>query len=533
MAKSANVDPNKKLSFCRFSFTDRLVWEHVMPIALCLIYLAVILYVGRSYIIGTYDNTDFYSMYAPDADRLAIGSFPENTFNGPGYPILLMVISKLTGDTFISGKYISAITAMLCGLVSFYLFRRLFGYRTALLALPVIFVSGEFSMYSVDPASDLMFLLLCLTVILVFIQNQIGSWTKAALTGSIAGLAYLTRYNGIFLPASCLLGIVVINAFELPLSKRFKVAALYVLCFLAVISPWLWLTYKHHGSPLYNTNYLNMATEFYGYRTDWDGVTVVAQYFHNFSDVVMHNPKHFVFHYCANIFKMFKKTLSEGGFVFPPIAVLAIGGVAITIMQRCRKEIVVFLLSAMIYFLVMCFNHWESRYYFYLMTCYVGLACHLVVTGANSFVKKGLLSQTASRIIVLCIGLLLFSISAVRAGKDVQQLIRAQPYELFKASEYLLNVSGAGAKIMIRKPHLAYLSHGEQVFFVHVKSIDELHTVLKKTPADFLVYDSVALRMRPEVKVLAEPLNSISWLKPVYLDKPNSLIIYRVEKANL
>jgi hypothetical protein len=43
----------------------------------------------------------------------------------------------------------------------------------------------------------------------------------------------------------------------------------------------------------------------------------------------------------------------------------------------------------------------------------------------------------------------------------------------------------------------------------------------------------VALKMRPEVKILVEPLTNVSWLNPVYLDKPNSLVIYRVEKAKL
>jgi 4-amino-4-deoxy-L-arabinose transferase-like glycosyltransferase len=472
-------------------------------------------------------------MYAPDADRIAIGNFPKNTFNGPGYPILLMLISKLTGDVFIAGRYISAITAMLCGLVAFYLFRKLFRYRTALLAMPLIFVSGEFSMYSIDPASDLMFLLLCLAAVFVFIDDKIGSWAKAAIAGSICGFAYLTRYNGIFLLATCLLGIMIINVFSLQFSRRLKVATLYMLCFLAVTSPWLWFTYKHYGSPIYNTNYLNMATEFYGYRPDWDGVTAAAQSFHSFSDVILRDPQHFVLHYCVNIFRVFKRTLLESRFVFPPIAFLAFAGVVVMILKKSRKKDSFFLLSAAIYFLVMCFNHWESRYFFYLMVCYIGLACHAVVSGVDWFRKKKLLSLRTCGIIMGCIGLMLFSFSAVRANRDIKWLIKAQPLELFKASEYLKSVSGAGAKIMVRKPHLAYLSHCEQVFFVHVKSLDELNTILKKTPVDFLVYDRVALKMRPEVKILVEPLTNVSWLNPVYLDKPNSLVIYRVEKAKL
>lgn len=33
--------------------------------------------------------------------------------------------------------------------------------------------------------------------------------------------------------------------------------------FFLVSLPWLIANGRHHGSPLYNTNYLNLATEFY------------------------------------------------------------------------------------------------------------------------------------------------------------------------------------------------------------------------------------------------------------------------------
>lgn len=523
---------NMNLPGRRFSKANPLIWDHALPILLCLIYLVVVLYLGRPYSIGGYNNSDFYSRYAPDADRIAGGHFPEDTFGGPGYPVLLMAISGLTGDHFISGKWISAIAASLCGLVAFYLLRGLFGYWTAILALPIIFVSGRFSELSIDPGTDIPFLLLCLMVIFIFTRNQIGDWPKAALTGVIGGLAYLTRYNGVFLPATCLMGIVVLNSFEAPLLRRLKIAALHMLCFLATISPWLWLNYKHRGSPIYNTNYLNIATEFYGYKFNQDGITLAANTFHSFGDVLMYNPKHFLFHYVINIAKTFQKTLS-GGLVFEPIGILAIAAIPFVTINRCRKDVALFLLSAVIYFLLMCLNHWESRYYFYLMVCYVGLACHLVVSGADWSIRKGVLSQRTAQVIVLCIGLLLFSMSAISAVTGIQRLIREQPFEIFRASEYLKSVSAKGDRIMARKPHLAYLSHREQVFFPTVKSINELHDALKKSPADYLIYDRVALEVRPELKMLAEPVNTISWLRPVYSDLPRSLVIYQVDMANI
>ena len=513
----------------RFSKNNRLIWEHMLPIALCIIYLVAVLYVGQMYSIGSYGNSDFYSMYAPDADRIASGRFPEKSVSGPGYPVLLMAISKLTRDHFISGKLISAIAASLCGLVSFYLFRRLFGYRAAMLALPIIFVSGEFALFSIDPATDIMFLLLCLMVILIFIHKEMRPWPKAALTGALGGLAYLTRSNGLFLPVTCLTAVVVFNSLEVPLLRRLKIAAVHAFCFLATIAPWLLLNYKYHGST--NKVYLNMAVEFYGFEKTWDGIMQAATMFHSFSDVVLYDPKKFVLHYFSHIFVTFLKSLSSE-FLVAPLGVLAIVSIPVVLIKGRRKEVWIVVLSVLVYFLLMNFSIWESRYYFYVRVCYIGLACNLIVLAADWLTSKGVLTKGIAQLGMVCAGLLVFSISAIGSGKDIKRLIAEQPYELFAASEYLKSVSPEGVRIMARKPHLAYLSNGIQVFFPRAKSLEELRDALKKTPADYLVYDSLALKLRPELKILADQVNTIPWLRPVYSDLPGSLVIYRVETSN-
>jgi hypothetical protein len=76
---------------------------------------------------------------------------------------------------------------------------------------------------------------------------------------------------------------------------------------------------------------------------------------------------------------------------------------------------------------------------------------------------------------------------------------------------------------------LAYLSHGVQVFFPHVKSLDELHDILEETQTDYLVYDKVASALRPELKMLSGPIDTVAWLTPVYFAPQGSLIIYKVD----
>lgn len=498
----------------------------------CLAYLVIAVYVGHDYVIGSYKTaTDFYGMYAPDAKRIANGEFPRSTFNGPGYPLVLSAITALTGDHFFSGKLISSFSAALSGLVAYYLFRALFGFRVAVFALPIILVVREYALFSVEPGTDLIFLVVCLTTILTIICAKLGVWQRAILAGILAGFAYLTRYNGVFLPATIVTGIVIFNCFQLPFLKRLQVTAVHIVSFLVITSPWLWLNYVHHGSPLYNTNYLNMATEFYGYDVFGDGAEQAAMVFKSFGDVVLHDPKGFVLHYLVNIVRRISKSLS-GGFILPPIGLMAVAAIPVVLIRLRQREIWVFLFSLLLYMLLMSFTHWEDRYYFYVMVCYIGLASYLLITTADWISGKGWLSRRITHVGVLCVGTTAFYISAMTSIKYIDQHLKNQPYELLDAGEYLKSVSSNGIRIIARKPHLSFIVNGVEVSFPQVKTIDELHESLKESKADYLVYDRIALVRRPELKMLAEPEKTIPWLKPVYSDLQRSLVIYRIEIEN-
>lgn len=510
------------------SETRSVRWEHVFPIMVCLVYLVIALYVGRDYVVGSYDNSDFYSMYAPDAKHIAHGEFPENTFNGPGYPLVLSAVTAVTGDYFVSGKWISAFSASLAGLAAYYLFRSLFGFRTALLATFIMLVAGEYALYSIEPGTDQMFLLLCVTTVLTITCVHLGVWQKAILAGMLAGLAALTRYNGVFLPTTIVTGIVIFNCFGLPFLKRFRVAAAHILGFLVIVSPWLWLNYVNRGTLLTSTNYLNMAVEFYGYKNSWEGFTQASMVFKSFGDVVFHDPKRFVLHYLGNLIKSFTGSLSRE-FLLVPIGAMAIVAIPLALIKLRQRKLWVFLLSLLLYMLLMGLNVWETRYYLYVLPCYVGLASYLLITIADWISDSGWLSRRMTHAGLLCVGLTVFCISASRSITNIHQYINNQPHELFAAIDYLKRVSPNGARIVARKPHLAFMVNGKRIFFPMVKSMEELHESLKTSPADYLVYDRVALKFRPELKMLAEPVDTISWLKPVYSDLQRSLVIYRRE----
>src|SRR5215510_8960712 len=106
--------------------------QSVVPLLICAIHLLALIYIARQHPFGNYaTETDFYHFYAPDAERLAAGQFPQNTYQGPGYPATLALVAKLvgmSGDLFTVGKWMSVVCAVLCGLLVFVLFARLFSY---------------------------------------------------------------------------------------------------------------------------------------------------------------------------------------------------------------------------------------------------------------------------------------------------------------------------------------------------------------------------------------------------------------------
>src|SRR5215813_4887008 len=265
------------------------------PIVLIsLIQLFTLAYLARQHPFGNYaTETDFYHLYAPDAERLASGQFPQNTFQGPGYPAALALVAKLTGmsgDLFTVGKWMSVVCAVLCGLLVFVLFARLFGYWVGVGAQLVAVASGEFPQFSINAATDVFFLLLVLAALVVFTDERVSARRRVALTGALAAVVYLTRYNGLFLMIACLIGITLLDYFKQRWRERLVLSAIFIALFLIASSPWLIANYNRHGSAFYNTNYLNIATEFYpelvANKTNQDATRALAERFHSFGDVV-------------------------------------------------------------------------------------------------------------------------------------------------------------------------------------------------------------------------------------------------------
>jgi hypothetical protein len=506
----------------------------LVALLICLIHFFALVYFARRHPYGTYaTETDFYQLYAPDAERMAAGQFPLNTYQGPGYSFMITWVAKMTGlsdDLFTAGKWSSVVCAVLCGWLVFLLFSALFDPRVGLGAQLIAVASGELPQYSIQAATDIFFLLLCLAALVSFLGPRIPLIGRAALAGVLTGAAYLTRYNGLFLLATCLLGILLVNLFELPWARRFSLSAIYLFFFLLIASPWLYGNWVHHGSPLYNTNYLNLATEFYpelvGGEVNQDATRALDAKFRSFGDVLRYDTKRILSHYPQNLWESLRRSLSET-LVFPWVAGMAWLGLLLALRRRSSKGVLVLALSGLLYFLLMGLNHWETRYYFFITVLYAGFASFAAYEWLAMARRQGWFANRFSELIPAGVIVLMLLLTLSQSRGLMTEFLDSQPSELIAARDYLRSVNARGVRIVARKPHLPYMTRNEWVFFPQVNTLDEFRAWIEAHPVDYIAISRRELKERKRLSALGDPKKAPAWLTPVWVNTDPLFILYQ------
>jgi MFS family permease len=518
------------------------VWSRLIrfrvaiPVAVCLFHLAVLVVVGRQHPFGNYaTETDFYHLFAPDASRILAGEMPQNTYQGPGYPLTIALLSKWLGlELFVVGKWLSVTCAVLCGWLIFLLFRNLFGAAIGIGAQLLFLVSGEFPQFSINATTDVFFLLLALLTLVVLLGQGLTIRKRTAVAAVISGCAYLTRYNGIFLPVVCLVGIVLLNHFEQSWRERWRLVALFGVLFLLLISPWLYLNGRRHGSPLYNTNYLNMATQFYpelvAGKTNQDGTRLLETRFRSFGDVIGYNPVQILRRYPLTLWQSLRYSLTEG-LVNPTVGVMGLVGMLLAFWRRRTRSLMVLLVAAILYLLLMGLNHWETRYYLFWGVILAGFAVFAIGSIWESIVRRLELVVRWWGLLPVGLFLLLWTLSFAQSRADLRRFLAAQPWEVAAARDFLRGQYGeetSRLRIVARKPHLPYLVGAGWVFFPPVRTIDEFKSWVTANRVDFIVIGKRELKERRELAPLAKASGAPDWLQPVWRYEETGLILYRV-----
>ncbi|HDS73903.1 MAG TPA: hypothetical protein ENN56_00030, partial [Firmicutes bacterium] len=149
-------------------------------------------------------ETDAFAGYLPDAAKLLNGSFTTlDGFKGPGYHIAVAAVGLIVRDLFLAAKLIAIVSASAVLLLTFRLVRAFLGAKAAWITFAVIATNAQFALYTIQVGTDVYFLALAVAAGYFILDRPGVSRTRhvrrAFIAGAIGGLAYLTRYNGLFL----------------------------------------------------------------------------------------------------------------------------------------------------------------------------------------------------------------------------------------------------------------------------------------------------------------------------------------------
>jgi hypothetical protein len=174
-------------------------------------------------------------------------------------------------------------------------------------------------------------------------------------------------------------------------------------------------------------------------------------------------------------------------------------------------------------------NHWETRYYFFLMVIYSGFAVYAVLRLLEWVQSRGIMTRRAFVLLPLALCVAMWWSSFAMARGDMKEFLGGQPTEVIAACEYFQGQGISRARVLARKPHLASICRQQWVFFPDVESIDQLREWLVTHEVDYVAFGVREAKARPELKALRDPRRAPPWLRPVWQNKDPLLILYRPE----
>jgi hypothetical protein len=250
-----------------------------------------------------------------------------------GYPLLLWLVTHVTGDVFVSGKVIAGLSTLVVVGMTYLLGRRLFDADIGLLTMLVLLVTPLFVGHAMLVGTDMPALACLLASIYVLILGPERAWWKIAAAGVLGGISYLIRPSAIVLVPAVILWLFALGLVKAQspwVGRRFRVSLAYGLAFGVTILPQMVLSTIHTGNPFYNNRAMDIWLDMYG-NWDWTLVPQVANV--TLMEVVRVDPWHFLVHWGSNLLETLKNSPLDW-----PIALFALPAVlALPWRNRCEE----------------------------------------------------------------------------------------------------------------------------------------------------------------------------------------------------
>jgi hypothetical protein len=481
-------------------------WIAYALIAAFGIYWAVTAFARHT--IGNYAvETDFYWKYAPGARDLLRGIVSIEHFDskGFGYPVVVALVSLLGLDLFRAAQVVSLLSTVGAALILYRLHRSLFGPVHALLGLCFLFSNLVVLQNTYEVGTDSFFLVITLASVALLLRSKSPGWRAVIGSGLLGGWAFATRYNALFLLPGALLLFLVFRVPDGVWRERLQRAGVWTAAFVAGALPWLVTNAIHTGSPLTNSNYVNVGYAVYG-EGNWEKFFYGARQVGSLADVVLLDPGKFFSVMVSNVFGHLKGDLTD----LLPLVVGLFVAVGAVLLWRDRPERRV---RAYLAFGALCFGtlvpvFYGARFSLPLLPYYLALAAWPVVSG--TLARPLATVERAFPIRSFAVLLILIPLAVGAYGRTADpawaESVSAGPRELLPAVDFLRTAPHDGdAGLIARKPHAAFLADLRFVPMPAFDSPDSLHAIAVRDRARYLLVSGAEVAYRPAIRPFAEP----------------------------
>jgi hypothetical protein len=471
-------------------------------------------------------ESDFLFEYVPIAKQVAHGSLPIPLYRGPVYPVLLQAVKAITGDYFTAGLIIGLLAASVTLAFSFALIRKLFKAEIALGVVVLMTVSPYFFMYTYQVGTDMLFGALTTASLFFLLGTAEMNWKRLSVSAVLGALAYLTRYNGIFILSASAL-ILLTNPWKLDWRKRSFSAVLFATVFFAAIAPWGIYCLKEKGSFFYSENKQNIAFDIYAKnQMSREDFFFKGNPFEGMSipDLVRYNPPMFFGALASNCWNHGVKTVkTQLGWV---TGVLALSGLVLLLVRKMTSYQATYLLINLAFFLALSPVHFEIRYPLFMLGGLLTLAvCGVLLVNLN--IGKPLvriLSVAALLALVIYTGSNSYATNSVAIGSGPAEVIALS--DSFKAN---VPPEKRGVSVAARKPHIAYYMGLEYVPLPAADSPNELIRQLKEQNVSYLYFGRMEYLFRPQLRGLIDVRQQWPGLRKVATSDQPFSVLYKIE----
>jgi len=484
-------------------------------------------------------ESDFFEAYVVQARSFLDGTIVVDPYRGPLYPIALgllyLPLQFLGLGLFESGIVLSAASAGVILLLTYRLLERLFSPEIAFGATLLVATNWIFFRYSYTTGNDMFFAAVATACFYAFMNPARSTWKRPILGGVLAGLAYLTRYNGIAIPVALLAGILLLNVWRYDWSKRALAATVFLAAFLAIVVPWMLYSKGTMGEYVYNHNYKNVAYGFY-MTTEETTEAFLSNPEHSFDglmDVIAHDPGLMLRRIPVKLLDHSADLMAR--VVSWPIAVFILIGLGgFFCHHRTRHALVYFLAGALFYY-VLALVFYADRFLLLLIPMLASLAVLGVQATSRMLESRAKMQPIVNHLLLMLIAYSLFSTVMYNKerirGADI--MFRTMGEEFVRDAP----IPERGTIVAARKAYFGYFAGLRTVGLPSVDSHDGLMQYLHGADADYLLFSFVGLNTRRPLSYLAHPGEPHPGLIPLLVERNTTdgsfgAVLYRVELHN-